>query len=136
MWHYNHLLYSALSTVLVILHKLSQTSKNHYLNLGGVCFIIPMFTSKKKWDLGEQTCLSLPRYARMGHIHSWAWIHCLLYVLKWTWVWVYCGSWWWTGRPGVLLFMGSWRVGHDWATELNWTEIYIWKMQMNWRIWN
>ena len=27
-------------------------------------------------------------------------------------------SWWWTGRPGILLFMGSQRVGHDWATEL------------------
>ena len=30
------------------------------------------------------------------------------------------GRWWWTGRPGVLRFMGSQRVGHDWATELNW----------------
>ena len=38
----------------------------------------------------------------------------------WTWVWVDSGSWWWTGRPGVLQFMGSQRVGHDWATELNW----------------
>ena len=41
----------------------------------------------------------------------------------WTWVWVNSGSWWWTGRPGVLQFMGSQRVGHDWATELNWTDI-------------
>ena len=40
----------------------------------------------------------------------------------WTWVWVNSGSWWWTGRPGILRFMGSQRVGHDWATELNWTE--------------
>ena len=39
---------------------------------------------------------------------------------RWTWVWVNSGSWWWTGRPGVLWFMGSQRVGHDWATELNW----------------
>ena len=31
-------------------------------------------------------------------------------------------GWWWTGRPGVLQFMGSQRVGHDWATELNWTD--------------
>ena len=38
----------------------------------------------------------------------------------WIWVWVNSGSWWWTGRPGVLRFMGSQRVGHDWATELNW----------------
>ena len=36
-----------------------------------------------------------------------------------TWVWVDYGSWWWTGRPGVLWFMGSQGVRHDWATELN-----------------
>ena len=34
------------------------------------------------------------------------------------------GSWWWTGRPGMLRFMGSQRVRHDWATELKWTEDY------------
>ena len=38
----------------------------------------------------------------------------------WRLVWVNSWSWWWTGRPGVLRFMGSQRVGHDWATELNW----------------
>ena len=37
-----------------------------------------------------------------------------------TWVWVNSGNWWWTGKPGVLWFMGSERVGHDWSTELNW----------------
>ena len=41
---------------------------------------------------------------------------------RWTWVWVNSGRWWWTGRPGVLQFMESQRVGHNWATELNWTE--------------
>ena len=40
-----------------------------------------------------------------------------------TWVWVSSGSWWWTGRPGVLQFMGSQRVGHDWTTALNWTNL-------------
>ena len=40
---------------------------------------------------------------------------------RWTWVWLNSGSWWWTGRPGVLRFMGSQRGGHDWATELHWT---------------
>ena len=44
-------------------------------------------------------------------------------LAQWTWVWVNSGSWWWTGRPGVLRFMGSQRVRHDWATELNWTEL-------------
>ena len=39
-------------------------------------------------------------------------------LTRWTWVWVNSRSWWWTGRPGVLQFMGSQRVGHDWATEL------------------
>ena len=50
----------------------------------------------------------------------------------WTWVWVSSGSWWWTGRSGVLQFMGLQRVEHDWATELNWTElnwIYLWDQQ-------
>ena len=42
---------------------------------------------------------------------------------QWTWVWVNSGSWRWTGRPGVLQFMGSQRVEHDWMTEL--TEIWL-----------
>ena len=41
-------------------------------------------------------------------------------LTRWTWVWVNSRSLWWTGRPGVLRFMGSQRVGHNWATELNW----------------
>ena len=46
-----------------------------------------------------------------------------------TWVWVDSGSWWWTGRPGVLRFKGSQRVGYDWVTELNWIElVYQWEI--------
>ena len=41
-------------------------------------------------------------------------------LTRWMWVWVNSGSWWWTGRPDVVWFMGSQRVGHFWATELNW----------------
>ena len=44
-------------------------------------------------------------------------------LTRWTWAWVNSRSWWWTGRPGVLQFMGLQRVGHNWATELNWTEL-------------
>ena len=44
-------------------------------------------------------------------------------LTRWTWVQVNSGSWWWTGRPGMLRFMGSQRVGHDWATKLNWAEL-------------
>ena len=42
--------------------------------------------------------------------------------IQWTWVWVSSGSWWWTGRPGVVQSIGSQIVRHDWATELNWTD--------------
>ena len=42
---------------------------------------------------------------------------------QWTWIWVNSRSWWWTGKPDVLQSMGSQRVGQDWATELNWTEL-------------
>ena len=41
-------------------------------------------------------------------------------LTRWTWVWVNAGSWWWTGRPGVLRFMGLQRVRHDWATDVIW----------------
>ena len=41
-------------------------------------------------------------------------------LTRWTWVCVNSGSSWWTGRPGLLQFMGLQRVRHDWAPELNW----------------
>ena len=44
-------------------------------------------------------------------------------LTRWMWVWVNSGSWWWTGRPGVLRFMGSQRVGHDWVTDLIWSDL-------------
>ena len=43
---------------------------------------------------------------------------------QWTWFWVSSGSWWWTGKPDVLQFMGSQRVGHNWASELNWYSVH------------
>ena len=48
----------------------------------------------------------------------------------WTWVWVDSGSWWWTGRPGMLQSMGSQSVRHYWATELNsWrVRVSVWKV--------
>ena len=59
---------------------------------------------------------------REGHDRGWdGW---MASPTQWTWVWVNSRSWWWTGRPGVLQSMGSQRVRHDWATELNW-YLYI-----------
>ena len=40
-----------------------------------------------------------------------------------TWVWVNSWNWWWSGKPGMLQSMGSQRIGHDWTTEMNWTEL-------------
>ena len=39
----------------------------------------------------------------------------------WTWVWVNFGSWWWSGRPGVLQFMGS--QSQTWLSDL--TELRL-----------
>ena len=48
---------------------------------------------------------------------------------QWTWVWVNSRSWWWARKHVVLQSMGSQRVGHDWATEVKWTEQpeWVWK---------
>ena len=61
-----------------------------------------------------------------GEDRGWAgWMASLTW---WTWVAASSGSWWWTGRPGMLKFMGSQKDGHDWATELNWTSM----MKLRW----
>jgi len=53
--------------------------------------------------------------------HGW-----MASLTQWAWVWVNSGSWWWTGRPGVLWCMGSQRVGHEWVTELKASLAYCW----------
>ena len=53
------------------------------------------------------------------------WDVCMASPTQWTWVWVNCRTWCWTVRPGVVLSMGSQRVGHNWATELNWTRFSL-----------
>ena len=45
---------------------------------------------------------------------------------QWAWVWASSRSWWWIGKPSVRQSTGSQRVGHNWATELNWTEARAW----------
>ena len=53
-----------------------------------------------------------------------------------TWVWVNSGSWWWTGRPGVLRFMGSQKVRHDWGTELKRVILpLIWFLRCCYKLW-
>ena len=60
-----------------------------------------------------------------GEVDDREWDGWMASLTWWTWVWVDSGNWWWAGRPGMLRFMGSQRVGHNWATELNWVRIYV-----------
>ena len=59
---------------------------------------------------------------KAGEGDNRGWDGWMALLTPWAWVWVNSGSWWWTGRPGMLLSMGSQRVGHNWVTILSWTE--------------
>ena len=72
----------------------------------------------KSWLIVKDWCWEGLGARGEGDDRGWdGWIASLT---RWMWVWVNSRSWWWTWRPGMLRFMGSQRVGHDWATELNW----------------
>ena len=74
----------------------------------------------KSWFIGKDWCWEGLEVGGEGDDRGWdGW---MALPTQWTWVWVNSGSWWWTGRPGMLQFMASQRVWHDWVTELNWTE--------------
>ena len=62
------------------------------------------------------------RLKAIGEGDDRGWDGWMASLTPWIWVWVNSGSWWRTGRPGVLQSMWAQRVGHDWATELNWTQ--------------
>ena len=70
-----------------------------------------------------------PRVVR-GEGDDRGWDGWMASLTQWTWVWVNSGSWWWTGKHGLLQSRVSQRVGHDWATELNWT--YSPSVRMTW----
>ena len=60
-------------------------------------------------------CWERSKWGGEGDDRRWdAWMASLT---QWTWVWMDSGSWWWTGRPSMLLSMGSQTAGHDWVTE-------------------
>ena len=77
----------------------------------------------KSWLIGKDWCWEGLGAGGNGDDRGWdGW---MASPTQRTWVWVNSGRWWWTGRPGVLRFMGSQKVGHDWATELNWTVSFL-----------
>ena len=76
----------------------------------------------------ELTQLKRPRHWKRlkarGEGDNRAWGGWMASLIQWTWVWASSGSWWWTGRPGMVQSMGLQRVRHDWETEVNWTDTY------------
>ena len=79
----------------------------------------PQYFGHLMWrvDSLEKT-LMLGRIGEGGEGANRGWDGLLASLTWWTWVWVDSGGWWWTGRPGMLRWMGSQRIGHDWVTEL------------------
>ena len=74
----------------------------------------------KSWVIWKTLMLGkIEGRKRSGHRGCNGWIPS---PTQWKWVWVNSGSWWWTGKPSMLQSMGSQRVRHNWAAELNWNE--------------
>ena len=90
----------------------------------------PIFWPADVWRtlLKRPWCWEILRAGGEGDDRGWE--GGMASLTQWTWVWVDSGSWWWTGRHGMLWFMGLQRVRHDW-TELNCLEItglYCWEL--------
>ena len=78
----------------------------------------------KNWLFGKDPDAGKDWGQEKGMIGLDGWMASLTW---WTWIWASSGSWWWIGKPGMLQSMGSQKhdmglQGHDWATEVNWTE--------------
>ena len=69
------------------------------------------------WPPDVKNCLKL---ARIEGRRRKGWDGCMASLTQRTWIWVNSGSWWWTGKPGVMQSMGLKRVVCDRATGLNW----------------
>ena len=71
----------------------------------------------KNWLTGKDTD-SWERLKVSGKGNDRGWDGWMASLTQYTWVWASSGSWWWTGKLGVLQSLGSQRVGHNLATEL------------------
>ena len=86
------------------------------------CFLF-LLPNTKNWLIGKDPDAGKDWRQDKKGMTGWdGWMSSLT---QWTWVSVNSGSWWWTGRPGVLPSMGSQRVGHGQATVLTWTEPFF-----------
>ena len=91
----------------------------------------------KNWLIGKDPNAKKVRRQVKGTIENeMASLDALMALLtRWRWVWASSGSWWWSGKPGVMQSIGSQRVGHDRATELNWIEAVSRFCAEKWLIW-
>ena len=139
-WNGRTYILSQRTQVIYKIHFLTQLKSRHrqrYLTTWQVCVSLqqlernPLFNEfflflliftlatwcKELTHLKRPWCWERLRAGGEGDDRGWdGW---MASPTQWTWVWIDSGSWWWTGRPGVLQFMGSQRIGHDWVTELN-----------------
>ena len=103
---------------------------------------------KRRLLLGRKVMTNLDSIFKSRDITLSTKVH-LVNAMGFPWVWVNSGNWWWTERPGVLWFMGSKKVRHDWETELNWIDgfsgshVWMWELDYkeswvpkNWSFWN
>ena len=72
----------------------------------------------KSWLIGKNPVAGTLKAG--GEEEDWGWDDWMASMTQWIWVSANSGIWWRTGRPDMLQFMGSWRVGHDWVTEQQW----------------
>ena len=83
-------------------------------------WVIPIVTV-----FGDRVFWCWERLKAGGEGDDRGWDGWMASLTQWTWVWANSGGCWWTGKPGVLQSMGLQRVGHDWVTEMNWTEVTL-----------
>ena len=114
----------------ILIHQCNCKNSINHPNHGFLHLFLEMSRSDEKLST---SCEELTHWKRLwcweglgagGEGDERGWDGWMASLTGWSWVLVNSGSWWWTGRPGVLRFMGSQSVRHDWATELNWTDTY------------
>ena len=77
----------------------------------------------KNWLWERPWCWERLKVGGEGDDRGWdGWMASLI---QWTCIWASSRSWWWTRKPGVLQSMRLQRVGHDWTTEQNWTDVFV-----------
>ena len=121
LFHFNY--YYTTLFLFITLNKLLRSERTVLFVSSVRLEILFLYNNNpKSWLIGKDWCWEGVGAGGEGDNRGWdGWMPS---PTRWTWVWVNSGSWWWTGRPGMLRFTGSQRVGHDWATELNWMKIY------------